>query len=1315
MKKGIKSQLRKARIIITTRPIPFDDQLVRQLLPVPPAPSSESREDIFVKIAMRDDQGHREDKKEGASPEWRLVALMPLSEMQIIEFARDQDVGEPERLMEDIKRRNAQEYSRRPQDLIELCTDWRVHKRIRSHCDQVQTNVRIKLLPREDRPELAELSPDKAREGASRLALAMQLTRRLTIRHNVASDVADGEAALDPAIILSDWQPNERKALLERPLFGFASYGRVRFHHRSVAEFLAAERLWTLRERGMPFRALKRLLFATTKGKTIVRPSKRPVVGWLALKEKGIFELLRDNEPAVLLNEGDPESLTQTQRNQALRAYSDRYGQGGWRGLSVPDIQVHRFASKELAGEINQIWQEGVENSEVRDVLISLIGMGHIDACTEIVFDHALNTGATATERVAALDALVALDDVRLREIADAIAKCDKIWPDIVAYGAVLRIFPKYMSVDQLCNTLQWLELKERSVGGFSRQLARLIAISEFDRSALERLRDGLVALVSKGLRWEKERMHVVSDREHLGESLAATCVHGIESNLSEVWLNASVLALHMCHSDHGDDESVKALRVRLTNLDVGDNALLFWAEDRLHKSLHKTNNPRKRFRNIISYDMPIQLRHDYDFEWIVAGLKDKTRDICERELLLEAAIHIPPNRDTWNEHVEGLKPFVSDKPSFVERIDAWLKSSKGDKEYRRWEKKQADRKQQVERRKAKARVSWIQFWREIATQPDETFSSERAWDTAWNLWRAMSHEGDDSRCSGWNRRFIEDHFGEITADKLHRVLMTIWRGDRPTLPSERPEGERNTFLKCWQLGLAAIYAEAEDSNWANKLNDDEAGLAARYAPIEMNGLPQWMEALVVAHPSAVDQILGNELSWELEQGSGGNGHSFLLQMIDYAPTKVARLFLPRLKSWLEANGDRVDDASNAAWMAERVRQVTGVILKHGDETAISHLLETTRRRLEEDLPFELLRVWLPTLMRIDPACGVVSLEAKVTDVEPSDRSEAVAWLATLFGDRYETINLSSKRFTPQLLLRLLRLAYRHVRLEDDAQHDGPYSPDIRDNAEHARDRIVSTLLKAKGEDGWVAKIEMASDPLCEHFRDRILAIAEENWALEIDADALDDAQAVDLDRRYEAAPLTNSAMFTILIDRLDDIDDLLLRDDSPREAWSKISDERLMRREIVQELDHAANSIYTVDQEAVTSEEKETDIRLRSVASSHEAVIELKLGDGRTAKDLRDTIESQLVKKYMAPENRKSGVLLVTIAKERKWEHPDEKRMINIDELLTLLREEAKRVQDSLGGSVAIGVHVLDLRPRLPLENDQKSKKVKAKDRIED
>ena len=288
LKKGIGSQLWRARIVITTRPIPFDEQLVRRRLPVPPTPSAEPREQTFARIAMGDQPTpHPEDEDNSAAPDWRTVGLMPLSDEQIVEFVRDQGIEDPGALLDDLEKRNAQEFARRPQDLIELCADWREHKRIRTHRDQVATNVRMKLLPRDDRPEPAELSVDKAVEGASRLALAMTVTRRMTIRHSAASDDIEDEAALDPSIILSDWNPDERKALLERPLFGFASYGRVRFHHRSVAEFLAAERLGELRNgRRMTFPCAKAAPLRGNQGQDDCPPVETPD-RWLAGAHRG--------------------------------------------------------------------------------------------------------------------------------------------------------------------------------------------------------------------------------------------------------------------------------------------------------------------------------------------------------------------------------------------------------------------------------------------------------------------------------------------------------------------------------------------------------------------------------------------------------------------------------------------------------------------------------------------------------------------------------------------------------------------------------------------------------------------------------------------------------------------------------------------------------------------------------------------------------------------------------------------------------------------------------------------------------------------
>lgn len=384
--KSLEGQLTRVRVVITTRPVPVDRALIQQCLPIPSPSEAEPTAEEFADAVMDRKKQQDETPKTRA---WRSVGLIPLSTTQMREFAILQNVSDPDALLNDVRLRDAEEFAQRPQDLIELCSDWREHQRIRTHLKQVETNVATKLKSRTDRKERAQLSQDKAIEGASRLALAAMLTKKLTLRYSAESDsVQASEAALDASKILPDFDEGERATLLERPLFGFASYGRVRFHHRSVVEYLAARRLESLCARGVAISAIKRLIFTeTAQGERTVRPSMRPVAAWLALSHNIIFDAIVAIDPAVVLDHGDPQSLTPTQRIKALEAYAGRYGGGGWRGLNTPRIQVHRFASPELADTVSRLWRGDIENPEVRQLLLKIIGAGRIADSMEAI-DH---------------------------------------------------------------------------------------------------------------------------------------------------------------------------------------------------------------------------------------------------------------------------------------------------------------------------------------------------------------------------------------------------------------------------------------------------------------------------------------------------------------------------------------------------------------------------------------------------------------------------------------------------------------------------------------------------------------------------------------------------------------------------------------------------------------------------------------------------------------------------------------------------------------------------------------------------------------
>lgn len=1299
LSKVIYSRLGRVRIVITSRPIPFNQQLIERYFPVPPQLELTASADSFADIATGRQQ-QATPQEEGAAPIWRNVALMPLSDEQIREMATIAGVDNPGALLADIHARNAENFARRPQDLIELCADWRAHHRIRTHREQVEYDIRVKLKPRTDRREPAQLSPDKAFEGASRLALAALLTRKLTLRFSVEADrIGEPGTSLDPELILADWTEEERQTLLQRALFGFACYGRVRFQQRCVVEYLTAKRLEKLLSQGMPIKALKRLLFAETPQQIkVIRPTLRPIAAWLAASNSSIFSEVRDREPDVLLNHADPESLTPVQRVEALRCYVWRNGQGNWRGLHTPDVQVHRFATPDLADTVLELWQTGIENPEVRELLLDLVSAGSMSSCADIAFDIAANESSTYRERLSAIIALLRLHDSRISTITHSMINDSHLWPDQLVHGAISRLFPHHIDPKHLCEILKRTQASEDATSLFGWMMPSIIVESDLTHDYLKTLQNGITELVTDGLTWEKEWPHLSSIRPHLLTILCAVCSKLIQmKEISEEILRTSVIALRLKCENYDHEKYANHLRETISGLDSDFRELIFWIDDAFRESLHHFDNPRER----LFYGMnegPLDLNNTQDGTWVRRVLASSERSLPERTMMLiilmsrdwaDAASHL--------EHIEGLRKHAADAPALVEQIDEYLMPKEDDPELTKSLEKQRQLREDRKKRDDEGHASWVAFWNMVAENPEAAFSPDRKDNTVWNLWEVMRRSGNKSRSAGWNRRFIEQHFGKPIADQLCLSMRSIWRADRPSLRYERPKSERNMIYTRWQLGLAAIAAEAEDPDWAQKITIQEAELAARYVPLELNGFPVWLESLVREHPIPVEQTLGPELTAEFDDATTPGSSGIFLQNISHAPSTIAKLFLPRLRNWLDAQAWKARDTENETSTVGQLERVLKIFLDHGHDEARTHIHAMAEGLLREQDYSPLTHVWLTVRIILDPASGTDILEKISEPIEPAPSSIATDLVGSLFGERHSnpSIDLRSPGFTPHLLFRLVRLAYTHVRRSDDINHNGSFTPGLRDQAQDGRNALLNAILDSKGMEAWAVKCEMIEDPLFAHFRDRLALLAREKATEEIDSFVFNERDVSILNTYGEAPPTTQEAMFTVLNDRLDEIDDLLLRDDSPREAWALIKDERIMRREIARILRSNSNHLYTVDQEAVTADEKETDIRLRAL-SGQQATIELKVGENWSGHDLRDTINNQLVEKYMAAESCRSGCLLITVARERNWKHPDTSQMINVDELRTMLETEAAKIVEEQGNSLKIKVKVLDLRPRL-------------------
>lgn len=1282
--------LERACIVLTTRPTAFDLNVVRKWLPVQPPVEVFVPEDYFADVAM---SVNKDKRAERSAPVWRFVALSALDEKQMRALATAQGVDDPDVLLDAVDAHHAHDFAKRPLDFLELCGDWKVHGRIRAHREQVDSSIDIKLRARSDRPERTQLPPQRARSGATRLALAALLSRKLTLWHSSDNDRGRGDAPLDPAKILNDWSDDEVKTLLERPLFGFATYGRVRFHNRSIVEFLAAERLRSLLDRGLPIRALIRLLFATTpEGQRIAKPSLQPVAAWLPPHIPSVCSELLEHEPSVLLRYGDPGSLNLALRTQALQRYVHMYGADGWRGQGIPNLQVQRLATNDLNDVIACLWAGGVRNPEVRETLLELIGAGQMTGCADIAYGVAIDPDNDDRDRLNGLLALAHLQDRRLATLLDLIASASPDWPEDLARSVINHLFPQHMPVPQLVKTLARISPKSRDIGGVSTMLPFAIAKAKLDPAVLAELQHGLAEMVSESCRWHGQHYRVTCGRQDLVPALLEASRRRLAiGETGPDLFDAVALAGLLARLDYGATEDTKTLKAILADASREVRAGVFWANDRLVRERYPKHEcePFLRLHQFQSHGA-YQIELQKDADWLLGALSDTSRPLAERELALETTLRYSSSH---RDRLAWLKQIVTmsvDSEVLENRAKEYLYAVENPGPPPAWQIEDEKQSEKLRRKHAKDLASWKLFWRELSLDPEAAFSESRIDNTNWNLWRAMEKDAQDRSFSGWNRGFIERVFDKNMADRFRVALAAAWRKDRPTLKSERPADQRNSYLMRWRMGLVGLYAESEDASWASRLTAEEADLACRYALLDLNRLPPWLEAVARVHPVIVDTTIGNELMDELEDAE--TKHSMLLQDISHASLSIVSLFLGRIRSWLK---DSLAKKGASILEAEKIGRATKLLLDHGDDQDVAYIRATGIPKLRgSPEPSEIL-FWLPILARLDPAVCVGEMERLAGPILPAQHSQVVDWFSSLFGHGSD-LDLSKFELSPELLLRLVRMANRHVRFEDDLNHEGVHSPGPRDHAQRARSMLGSALLGIRGGGAWGIKMQFAEDPEVAHYRDRVRAIALEKLAEDWDAVVLSEADVMQLEREHDFSPTSRVEMAALLDARLADIEDLLLQDASPRELWATISIERLLRRSLAAELQNMARGAYVVNQEAVTGDEKETDIRLASTAAHLEAVIELKIGEnGYSFSDLRDALHLQLVGKYMAPEHRRVGCLLISTATDRSWKDPDTGKRVEFEEVISRLDAEAKVLAAGLGYGAFVTVRGLDLRPR--------------------
>lgn len=420
-------------------------------------------------------------------------------------FAVAKGIPDVDAFLGQINDANLWRFARRPLDLDWLVSFWQTYRRLGSLAEMLQHSLAARVSePDPDRARRSAVDESRAQRDLQRVGAALVLGRKATIGIPDAELVfANDEQSLDLRQALSDWSPEDRTDLLSQPVFDPATFGRARLHNDNegaVRGYLAAQWLQRLRSSRLTRRELFDLLFATSHGIELVRPSMQETAAWLSICDEAVGREVARLDPVLLLAAGDPASLTAAVRVAALADVCARLAENHLHLPPSIDDALKRFAQPDLNGVIRSLWSRHEGNDAVRELLLKLIWLGKLIGCADLAEAAAFNPASTRYTRIFAGRAMAAVGDAALkRRYIEFLKSNSSALPNALFWEAFDDLFPGSLDIDDLFEILAKINVGNSDHGpGFTWHGPRLVDRLEA-RQDLERLLHGLLTQLGAG------------------------------------------------------------------------------------------------------------------------------------------------------------------------------------------------------------------------------------------------------------------------------------------------------------------------------------------------------------------------------------------------------------------------------------------------------------------------------------------------------------------------------------------------------------------------------------------------------------------------------------------------------------------------------------------------------------------------------------------------------------------------------------------------------------------------------------------------
>lgn len=1258
---------------------------------------TEEPEQAYEETIPADRSIDSEEKKDHV-----VFQLVPLNDQQIRHFASQKGVEDTKDFIDAIDRADAGIFAERPQDLLELIEYWKSNGRLGRHAEMLDFNIGVKLAEHDQERDVQKpLSTDNALLGAERLAAAITLQKKTTIILPDRPVDADLRAAsIEPKEPLPDWSFDKIQTLLDRAIFDEAIYGTVRFHHRTIQEYLVGKWLKRLIDEGKSRRSIEGMLFAKRYGRDIIIPSMRPVAAWVALWDERIKNRLRTIAPEVLIENGDPSALPIEFRKLLLIGFAELYAEHQYTGTSFDITMLRRLADPQLASTVNDLLKKYATHDDVCTLLLKLIWQGRISESVDAALSYAMNDQASSYTRTCAIRSVAAAGTIEQQSklVNTLLADISKLSSSTI--GEVCDVFfPDTLSVPQLLKILKTAKPPKRYSSSQMQQSIEDIAGTALPEVEAEELLRGLHKLLKSQPFIERHHCEISARYAWLLPSAIRLANQFIQKkhNFS---FDPIVLGLFLgffVSQDFNDfttydrDEIIKDAKA--------------WSEFRYQLFWHAIATARDREKD--------SKKHPTDWwqvRWDVHNFWEPSTDDLER--LFEDLIHKPLMDDRLiiltaifavyldekrpRQLRERMKRVVAGTPDLKAKLHELLHPEPLPEEHKKWRRQERDHERSQKEREKRHKTN-LQEWQQVLKKkPQEIKNVGNAekgeiWQRTSYLYDRIREKKDEGeRGLGYsNWRILIDEFGFDVAKNFRDGCVAYWREYDPFTYPNRRTGNSIPWPRI--IGLTGLSMEAaDDSDWVKKITKDEAKIAAHYSVCEQNGFPNWFKALYNEFPDLVDTVIEDELRWELHENPEEKTSTHILSALRYGDKEVNKHYKSTLFDLLlgqEPANDLVLDYA-----------LSLILDGHLNAVFKKKIAELACKRFGAEIDEKRNFTWLIVLLYIDGNRGCELLKKWIKGLSSIEerKKTMINFCAALTDHRNPRFGLAVRDFERiEVLGKLMPIIYRFVKVEEDPQHDGGYSPDIRDHAQQTRSHLLNVIFDTPGRSSYDVLMNLSKTINYSYSKDRMDYLAKERAALDAEFEPWTGAAVAEFAISAEKQPRSESDLYELALVRLDELKlDIEDGDESEAALLRKLEKETGVRIVFANRLRKSSRSRYTVGSEEELADATRTDIRLNAPQVSAPVPIELKIADKWTLAKLRERMENQLIGQYM--RTSQYGIfLLVHSGKKKRWKDNRIKKMLSFAKLVEALKKDATDLTGKHPNVAALEVVGIDFTVR--------------------